>query len=218
MIRPLLTAGLLFATFPICAATEVRFLAERYPQDLGAVRMVSGEEQSEAFDLPTKHLSEPRFAPQRTFRIRTVLKDKALATVELPAGGDSFIVLLVPAVKGGFKPVVLPSDRDRFQAGEVYCYNHSPNLVFGKVGSAKLALQPSSGGILKPAGARKENFYDVLFYYRSDKGDRPLSSTRWPVDGKVRSYAFFYVHPESGRPAFRTVDEFLPPLTPATAR
>lgn len=215
MIRQLLTAGLLFSTVPIATATEVRFLAERCPADLGSVRMVSEEDHSEAFELPTQHLSEPQVAPQRTFRIRTLLKDKTLATVELPAEGDSFIVLLVPAEKSGFEPVVLPSDRDRFQAGEVYCYNHSPNIIFGKVGSAKLALKPLSGGILKPAGARKENFYDVVFYYRSEKGDRPLSSTRWPVDNKVRTYAFFYVHPESGRPAFRTIDEFLPPLTAA---
>jgi len=40
---------------------------------------------------------------------------------------------------------------------------------------------------------------------------RLISSTRWPVDGELRSYIFFFVNPETRRIDYRAVDEYIAP-------
>lgn len=215
MFRPILFALLPVVTGALSASSaaaelRVRFLAERFPAELGKVVMETDEERSDEFDVPTKYLSDPLVAPAREFRVRMTRRNTTLAKVSLPDEGGAFVILLIPSREGGFQPVPIPADRTNFRAGAVYFYNHSPHMVFGHVGSSKFRIEPSTGLAHQPAGARGGNYYDVAFYFRSPQGDRPLSRTRWPADDKVRTFAFFYIHPESGRLAFRTVDEFLP--------
>lgn len=192
------------------AAPMVRFLAERSPAGLGQVVMATKDARSEAFDLPTKYLSASNQAGARIFSLRTVLKDISLATVTLPDGGNSFVVLLIPAREGGYKPVVIRADDAKFKSGDVYFYNHSPAVIVGQVGTARFKVESAASLVFEPAGARNENFYDVSFFAVEEKGTRTLSKTRWPVDKKVRSYVFFFIHPENNRLDFRSVDEFIP--------
>lgn len=217
MIRALLIAlcllpAALFAQSPGSHNLEVRFLAERSSKEIGQVVMATEDKRSPAFDLPSNYLSTTYNPPARTFSLRATQPDVALATVILPEDGKSFVVVLVPAKEGGFKPIVIRSDDAGFRQGDVYFYNHSPKLVLGYVGTAKFSLEPGKGLVLHPTGARVENFYDVGFGVREEKGDRPLSSTRWPVDDKVRSYVFFFVNPVTSLLDFRAVEEFVPPL------
>jgi hypothetical protein len=121
------------------------------------------------------------------FNLRAVTPDVPLAAITLPEDGKSFIILLIPAREGGFKPIVIRSDDPTFKAGDVYFYNHSPKVILGYVGTAKFSLEAGKGMMLRPTGARAENFYDVGFGVREEQGDRTLSQTRWPVDDKVRS-------------------------------
>ncbi len=193
---------------------SVRFLAERSPGDLGEVVLAADKARSEAFVLPTNHLSEPRVAPARSFSVRPVAKDVSIADVTLPENGKSFIVLLIPATKGGYTPVVISAEDPAFKPGDVYFYNHANKPVLGYVGTAKFLLAPAKGQTLRPTGAKPEKYFDVGFGVREKEGDRALSTTRWPVDDKIRSYVFFFVNPATKRLDFRAVDEFVPPEKP----
>lgn len=210
-------SALLALLFPIAlnaqesggGSARVRFLAERVPQDLGQVVMAAEKLKSEPFTLPSNNLSEPLAAPARSFSLRTSTKDTALASIALPEG-KSFVVLLIPASTGGYKPVVIASGDSSFRPGDVYFYNHADKTVLGYVGTSKFILPPAKSQILHPQGARPENFYDVGFGVREKEGDRTLSKTRWPVEERVRSYVFFFVDPATKRIDFRAVDETVP--------
>ncbi|PAW75755.1 MAG: hypothetical protein B9S38_00585 [Verrucomicrobiia bacterium Tous-C4TDCM] len=193
----------------------VRFLAERAPGNLGKVVLAAEKARSEPFELPINHLSDPRVAPARVFSIRPEAKDLSIADVTLPDAGKSFIVLLIPAVAGGYQPVVISAEDPDFKPGDVYFYNHADKPVLGYVGTSKFILAPAKGQTLRPAGAKPEKYYDVGFGVREKEGDRALSTTRWPVDDKIRSYVFFFVNPGTKRLDFRAVDEFVPPEKPA---
>ena len=203
------------AQAPAKGGVSVRFLAERAPGDIGEVVMVAGEARGKAFKLPVNFLSEAQPAPGRVFTIQPVAKAVDLATVTLPEEGKAFNVLLVPAAKGGYTPVVIPAGDPAFKAGDVYFYNHSPKTVLGFVGTAKLILASGKGQILRPEGPRKDQHYDVGFGVREKEGDRVLSKSRWPVDLTNRTYVFFYVNPKTQRVDFRAIDEFIPPEKPA---
>jgi hypothetical protein len=192
---------------------KVRFLAERAPQDIGQVVMATPEAKSAAFDLPVNNLSEPLAAPARLFALKPATgKDVSLANITLPENGKSFIILLVPAASG-YKPVVISAEDPSFKPGDVYFYNHGDKPVLGYVGTATFVLPPGKGQTLTPKGAKPEKYYDVGFGVREKEGDRALSTTRWPVDDKIRSYVFFFVNPTTKRLDFRAVDEFVAPET-----
>jgi hypothetical protein len=196
----------------------VRFLAERAPEQIGQVVMLTGTTLSEPFELPTNRLSEPIPAPGRAVALlRTADSQppnpaKALARITLPEPGDAFIVLLIPDPKnGGYRPIVIRSDDMNFRAGDVYFYNHANKPVLGYVGTSKFILPPGEGKPLRPAGAKEETYYDVGFGVREAEGDRPLRSMRWPVLTRSRSYVFFFENPVKKRIDYRAVDEYVPP-------
>jgi hypothetical protein len=192
----------------------VRFLAERLPDGIEEVVIATGDTQVASFELPRNNLSERIRPGVRAFYIRANQpQDVKLARVTLPLEGNEFVVILVPSAKGGYRalPVAI---NNTFRAGDVYFYNHTSKTLLGYIGSARFTLNPSKGGIIRPAGAREGNFYDVGFGIRDEEGDRALSLTRWPVTATARGYVFFFEHPENGRIDYRAVDEFVPPSKP----
>ncbi len=194
---------------------QVRMLAEFAPSDLGQLKLVGGkDESSPLFDLPTNHLSSPIAAPARDFLLFSPKANRPLARVVLPENGTQFIVLFITAKEGGYTPIVIDAGTANFRVGDIYFINHTPQTVLGYVGTATFVLDSQAGKILRPSGARDGKFYDVGFGVREKDGDRPLSTTRWPVDQNSRSYVFFYVNPKTKRVDFRAVDEFIPPQKP----
>lgn len=192
---------------------KVRFLAERTPEVIGKVMLVAKEAKSAEFDLPTNHLSEPQTPPERIFSIWSAAKNVAVAAVTLPEQGNSFIVLLVPAADGGYKPIVIAAKDPNFKPGDIYFYNHADKTVLGYVGTSKFSLEPSKGTIVRPQGPSgdEKNYYEVGLGVRQKEGDRTLSTARWPVQKDLRMYVFFYLNPKSQRLDFRAVDEFVDP-------
>jgi len=190
------------------ARPHVRFLAERAPGDLGQVLLAAGEVRGEPFTLTLNNLTPFQSAPARAFSLLSVGKNVDLARIQLPERGTSFIILLIPA-EAGYKSVVLSASDPNFRPGDVYLYNHADKPVIGYVGTARFLITPQKGQILRPAGAKQNAYYDVGFGVREEEGDRALSTTRWPVDDKVRSYVFFFVNPRTQRVDFRAVDEFV---------
>lgn len=207
----------------LCAQTsgskgslKVRFLAERTPAETGKVSLVAKEAKSPLFDLPINHLSEPQTPPERVFAVWATGLNASLATVSLPEEGNQFIVLLVPAKEGGFKPVVIAAKANDFRPGDVYFYNHADKTVLGFVGTSTFTLEPGQGRSLRPDGAKGDGaYYDVGLGVREKEGDRTLSKARWPVQKQMRMYVFFYINPTNGRLDFRAVDEFVEPEAPA---
>lgn len=221
MTRFALFLALLFPTAlhaqqPGGGGVTVRFLAERVPGELGQVLLAAGEVRGKPFDLPVNNLSDPIVPPARLFSVRPSSKDVSLADVTLPESGKSFIILLIPSPSAGYKPVVISAGDPKFRPGDVYFYNHANKPVLGYVGTAKFILEPGKGQPLTPKGAKEGKYYDVGFGVREKEGDRALSTTRWPVDDKIRSYVFFFINPSTKRLDFRAVDEFVPPEKPAT--
>ena len=194
---------------------EARFLAETAPSDLGKVLLAAEELRSAPFDLPVNNLSTPQTPPARVFSVWSVAKNLSLATVTLPEEGDSFIILLIPAAKGGYTPVVMRHDDPSFKGGDIYFRNLTNKTVLGFVGAAKFELAPGVGTVVTPKGARKEKFYDVGLGVREQEGDRVLATTRWPEDQLTRFYVFFYLNQETQRISYRAVDEFVEKTPPA---
>lgn len=191
---------------------EVRFLAERGAEETGKVVLVADELKSASFDLPTKFLSDPVPAPRRAFRVWSQARNASLASVTLPENGASFIVLLVPAATGGYKPVVIADKDPSFRPGDVYFYNHADKTVLGYVGTAKFILESGKSISVRPGGAKDEGrYYEVGLGVREKDGDRPLSTSRWPAQKQVRTYVFFFLNPRTQRLDFRAVDEFVDP-------
>jgi hypothetical protein len=194
------------------AALRVRFLAERMPPEIGQVALAAKDAKTAPFDMPVNHLSEPQTPPQRLFSVWSMGKNVSLATVTLPEKGDNFVVLLIPALEGGFKAVVIAAKDKEFAPGDIYFYNHADKTVLGFVGTAKFVLDPASGKVLRPAGAEPEGrYYQIGLGVREKEGDRPLSTARWPVQKDMRMYVFFFINPRTQRLDFRAVDEFVEP-------
>jgi hypothetical protein len=217
-MRPLLL-GFLFLTTSLAAdvprkgGIEIRFLAERAPDDLGKISLAHEEQRSEPFDLPVNNLSAPQKAPARVFSIRSVERDLALANVQLPDEGNSFIALLISSPEG-YVPVIMRYDDPKFRPGDIYFHNLADKTVLGFVGTAKFVLPAGRSTILTPKGARQEKFYDVGLGVREAEGDRVLATTRWPEDNLARLYVFFFIDPKTGRITYRGVDEFVEPVKP----
>ena len=193
---------------------QVRFLAERTPEEIGQVLLAAEKYKGVPFDLPINYLSPPQAPPGKSFSVWSVAKNVSLATVTLPEKGKSFIVLLIPSAKAGYDPVVIASDDPSFKPGDVYFYNHADRTVLGYVGTSKFTIAPDKGQMLRPAGLKEGKYYDVGFGVREKEGDRVLSTSRWPEDNKMRSYMFFFINPRTQRLDFRAVDEFVPPGSP----
>lgn len=192
---------------------KVRFLAERTSSKIAEVEMLSEETRSGAFELPTNHLSQPLDAPARAFQLVPAGKDTPLAKIALPAEGKAFIVLLVPGAEG-YEPVVIADKNPDFRPGDVYFHNHARKKILGFVGKSRFSLAPGKGRFVRPTGARDEGFYDVGFGVVEKEGNRTLSTSRWPVEERMRTYVFFFVNPTTKRTDFRAVDEFVPAATP----
>ena len=196
------------------AGLQVRLLAEVTPPGLGKVFLSFGEDKSEGFVLPSNQLSDGIPVLERGMVLKTVEKNIPLCSITLPEAGKSFAVILVTAKPSGFKPIIVRTDDPTFKAGDVFFINRSEKTVLGKLGQTPLILKPGTSAKSRPTGAVEDTYYDIAFATREEKGDKLLSSSRWPIDNNLRSYLFFFTNAQ-GRTSFRAVDEYLP--APASA-
>lgn len=227
---PILTIALTVPAFGQTGGderAEVRFLAERQMPGVAQVVMV-GEKGpvGKPFALPGNHLSEPLAAPARTFSLQSVPEGVAedgaggteVARIGLPAEGRRFVVILLPDANRRFRPLVIRTDDQSFRPGDIYFYNLSTASILGKIGAGKFELGPGKGRIETPRPDGDRPFIDVAFGQRMEGEEaKVLSTTRWPIDNRVRAYVFFFVDPMTKRLTYRAVDEFVPPEPPANA-
>ncbi|MFM2171045.1 MAG: hypothetical protein RI957_1274 [Verrucomicrobiota bacterium] len=187
----------------------VKLLAVIVPEDLGQVYLLSGDTKTTAFDLPANNVSEALSVTQRAFTLHTSNKDLSLCSIQLPEGGNEFIVVLSPAKPSGYRSVVVRTDDPAFRRGDVFFLNLSTKTVLGKLGTRPLVLEPGKSALNRADGPKEKGYYDIAFATRQENEDRLFSSSRWPIDDQIRSYLFF-LEDATGRITYRAVDEFLP--------
>ncbi len=207
---------LLFLTFAshVAVAAEppatLRFLAQDRPEVFASVRMVAGEEASEAFDLPTRNLSPTLEFPKRAFFLRSAAEAKIRIGVTLPERGKGFVVLLLADKESGLKPVIIPTDLPRFKVGDIYLHNTTGRKLVGKIGSTAFSVDPLSSEFIRPAGD-KDGIFDVAIGAVHGDAIRPVTTSRWPEDNSHRTYLLFFEDRKSGRVKFRAVEEYVAP-------
>jgi hypothetical protein len=215
-LLPLLLAATVSAqetTKPAASGITLRALAEVVPDDLGAVYLAMGEARGMPFELPVNNLSDPLTAPGRELVLKTVKKDLPLCKFSLPSEGRRFVVIFSPAKPSGYTAHAVRVDAPGFAPGDVFFLNRTEQTILGKLGTKALVLQPGKSAISRPEGATEGAYYDIAFAARTSEGDKILSTVRWPVDERVRSYVFF-VHNADGGVTYRAVDEFVPVAKP----
>ncbi len=190
---------------------EIRFLAERLPNNLGKVVLVNAETRSEPFDLPMNNLSKPQAPPARLFSVWSLEKDVSLATVKLPEEGNAFVVLLIPTAEGLYSPIVMPFDNPNFRSGDIYFHNNTNKPVLGVLGKTKFSLLPGNSTIITPRGFGNKKYYHAMLGVQDGEKTQVIRSMKWPSSKTMRNYIFFYIDPKNNRITYRGVDEFLLP-------
>jgi hypothetical protein len=193
----------------------IRVFAAAAHKDQPKVRVIAGKEVGEPFELPVYNLSDPLTVKSRDLRFINEGTDPAAAgdgicRVRLPDAGSDFRILLVPRDKETYQPFVVRGDDPEFGSGDVFFINMSSEHIVGLLGTAKLDLKPGKQDIVRLAGAKSNVYFEVKIATRKEDEFIPLADTRWPVMRNNRSFLVFYNGP-NGRPAYRAVDEFLPP-------
>lgn len=201
----------LHAQSPDKKPPTLRFVAQATPDNMGQVVMRIEEKESDPFDLPMNNLTPEMKAPARLFNLALAGGTKPIGEVKLPPEGSSFIVLLLTLRNDRYDAVVLPANGASFRPGDVYLHNTSEVPVLAQIGNKRFTLNPGKGKIHTPTGAIDETYYDVGFLIKEKDGtNRFLSTSRWPVTDRTRSYLFFFKDPLTQRIRFRAVDELIP--------
>ena len=91
---------------------------------------------------------------------------------------------------------------------------HSDESTEGRRGAPEFASADGKRPIPIPENTSDNTLHDVLFGLQQSALDHVFSTTRWPMDDRLRSYVFFFNNPTTGRPDYRAVDEFVPPEAP----
>lgn len=191
----------------------VRFVAQQVPTDMPRVVMRTEDKISDPFELPVNNLTPKLKSPARTFHLTLENRNISIGSVKLPEEGESFVILLLLAKKDGYHPIVLPAAANSFRPGDIYLHNHSDQAILGKIGDKSFTIPPGKGLIHHPSGAVAKTYYSVAFAIRGKTGkDRFLTTSRWPVNHRNRSYVIFHNDPSTGRVKFRAIDEFIAPV------
>lgn len=185
----------------------LRLLAGEVPEGQAKV-ILQTDSKSVALDLPTAALSPRVVVSGRSVVLKGADNDVPLCTIPLPAEGKSFAVLLAPEKPAGYVPFVVRLDDDSFKTGDFFFINRSAKTVVLKLGGTELVLDSGKSIKARPTQPVDNNYYDVTISERDAAGDKPISSTRWPVELHARSYVFFSTN-DSGRTSYRAVDEYL---------
>jgi len=190
------------------SSIKIRMLAMVVPPELGKVYLISDDVRTPEFDIPINNVSEPLKVSRRTLILKDSKKDAILCNIMLPEEGKRFVIVLAPVKNSQYTAHVIRTDDLSFRSGDCFFVNFTHKSILGKLGTNHFTLESGKVAVSRPDGARVENFYDIAFASRGAEGDRLLSTSRWPVDNKIRSYVFF-IEDFSGHISYRAIDEFL---------
>jgi hypothetical protein len=195
----------------------LRLLAAEVPEGQEQVILQSADSKSAPVDLPTATLSKPIEVSARSLVLKPVGNDEPLATITLPSAGKSFAVLLCPEKPAGFTSFVVRTDDPAFKAGDVFLINGTTKTLAVKLGGTELVLDAGKASTSRPTQPVDGAYFEIDIHTREDTGDKPVTSSRWPVDTHLRSYVFFSTNAR-GKINYRAVDEFVEPVSGKRAR
>jgi hypothetical protein len=212
---PLLLAVLIsnFSAQPVEAADKkaekgvtLRLLACEVSPEPAKVLLEAKGSKSEAIDLPSSGFSEPMAVAARSVAVMAPDNEVPLCSITLPAEGKSFAVLLAQEKPAGWVPFVVRLDDDSLKAGDYYFINRSPKTVVLKLGATELVLEAGAATKSRPTEPVHNHYYNITMSERGDSRDKPIASTRWPVENTTRGYIIFLTGP-NGRTIYRSVDQ-----------
>lgn len=186
----------------------LRLLADAVPEGQAKVLLQTKTSKSDPLDLPTSALSAPVEMSARSMVLKAADSDTPLCNIAVPAEGKSFAVLLASEKPAGYVPFFVRLDDDSFKPGDLFFINRAAKTVVLKLGGNELVLEPGKSVKSRPTDPVDKNYYNVVISERDAAGDKIITSSRWPVDDKLRSYVFFSTN-DRGRTTYRAVDEYL---------
>ena len=191
------------------AEIHVRFTAQVLPDFLNEVQLVAGDTLGEPFTLPTRNFTPILQAPDRKFIVRSISSPDKGVPIQLPANGDNFVILLLKNSTGSLTPHIIGGSQPGFRPGDIYLHNLTSKKLVGAIGSRKFSVLPGKYEIVRPAGA-KDGILDVAIGFTTERGIRPVTTSRWPEDPDHRSYLLFTENEDGSRVRFRSIEEFVP--------
>ncbi len=184
----------------------LRLLACEVSQEPAKVFLETKDSKSDVFDLPSSAPSEPMALSARSAELKAPDNNVPLCSITLPAEGKSFAVLLAPEKPAGFAPFVVRLDDDSFKPGDYFFVNASGKTIALKLGGTELILEAGNAAKSRPSEPLRNSFYNVTMSTRGESGDRPIASTRWPLEHPNRTYIIFLTNAR-GKTTYRAVDE-----------
>ena len=213
------------------AVATVRAMVAQRAEGVRKVMLASAEGNllnKEALDLPMHNLSAPMKVPSRTLFFHEaadaegvssgekVELGRKVAQVVLPANEREFLLVFIPSPRGSELPyqvLAAPMPGDKFRGGSFAMLNLSPMVLGAQIADQKAVIAPGKCGILsvksKPGGGP----VIYLVYARETNSkvfpQRPILSSRLPIQGKVRNLVLFYQNPKTKRIESRGVPDFV---------
>lgn len=182
----------------------------------------SGEAVGSPFAIPNNGFSEPQAAPGggRTLALGIPVAPKDAATgkeqpgflpvsaVKLPDSGKRFLVVVLPIAGKKLRTVAVRADDPAFRPGDVMIFNLARETFAADLGGRRLRFKPASQTIFRPRRTDDLANYQVQFFSGSDGTIRRFAASLWPYFDDKRAFVFLHHDPRTGRPTYRSVDEF----------
>ena len=184
----------------------LRLLACETTPEPVKILLESKDSKSEVIDLSSSGFSEPMAVAARSLDIKAPGNEVPLCNITLPAEGKSFAVLLAQEKPAGFVPFVVPLDDDSFKAGDYHFINRSAKTVVLKLGATEVILEAGNAVKSRPTDPVHEHHYNITLSERGTAGDKPIASTRWPLQNDHQSFVIFLTG-SNGKTIYRTVEQ-----------
>lgn len=165
--------------------------------------------------LPTEQLLPPVEVVGRSlFFHASAATPLPLGMIELPAGGNDFLIIFLPSAMDAalpYRPIAVPLPRESFGSGDQAFVNCCGSTVGFTIGGEKLLVPEGNSAIYHPkqvAGSRS------MVGYRQQADGKweasPFYSSRMIVQDGVRNLILIFRDPRTGFPDFRGVVDFVP--------
>lgn len=187
---------------------RIRAFAFALFENIDTIELRQGDRVLGKLTLPTGQLKEGISISTRQFSFG-VTKDDAfsrLGSVELPATGRDFILVLAPTKKG-YRIFLVRADDPEFRGNDTYLFNFSLRRLGILLGTAKQMVPPLGSAKLRPEFPSGATFYQAMFAYEKDGKYIPFNNSRWPVNSNTKALVFVYEDPASQQLSYRSVTE-----------
>lgn len=181
--------------------------------------LATGLTPGDAFTLPNNGFTPPIPLPAGESPVSLVIPGEEnedgtpsferVGVLDLPESGKRFIGILLPVGEGRLRGIIIDAEQPDFRPGHVMIFNFADETLGADLGGEKLAFKPGSRTIFTPTREQEDKAnYQVAFYRSVEGNPKMFAPGLWRYFDNKRAYVFLYVDPETGRPTYRSIDEF----------